>query len=65
MELIIHTYNHRPSRFYVDSRRVCETDFHFAMISARVAGRQLSAFLTRRRKGKSGEHHVVHYVSIN
>lgn len=62
MQLIQHSYGgSRPSRFYIDGRRVSHDTYDLALIKARIAGWQHCAFLTRYVSRDAGCAHTIHY----
>lgn len=65
MELAEHSYANKPSRYYIDGKRVSYDHYDYVRILARISGWQHCCFLTRSRKAPPGEEHYVHTSSIN
>lgn len=65
MQLTQHSYSDRPSRYYIDGRRVSRERYDCAIIAARLSQDQHGSFQTRCAKAPPGRKHWIHTSSIN
>lgn len=65
MNLTRHQFDHKPSRYYIDGKRVTPDDYDHTITKARIAGRQHCCFITRSYKARNGSLHYVHHSVIS
>lgn len=65
MNLTQHSYSDRPSRYFIDGRRVSRERYECEIIGARIFGDQHCSFHTQRIKAPPGREHWVHFSTIN
>lgn len=65
MQLIKHCYGGRkPSRYYINSRRVSRETFERAILGNRIGHGQHGCFITEVLSDKPGSEHFVQYASL-
>lgn len=65
MDLTEHSYANKPSRYYIDGKRVSRDRFDYVRILARLSNWQHCCFSGRTLCVAPGAEHHVHYSCIN
>lgn len=64
MNLTRHTYSRKPSRYYVDGRRVSRDAYWDAIDAGERAGRSLNSMTTRTSYDDTGAAHAIHHSCL-